>query len=156
MNWIALILQLLTVLGADEVDANRLSDLLGKPVEKDDKRWRIEPNQIYREALTDVVFQVENLRIGRLITTVELRLAKPWRTYPATIAQALGSSPIEMPLPPATILPGGDDPPPPKTLVYDIDRDEKSTAVVVTGRQVGQDPAGEIDIIEIRVRRFYD
>lgn len=158
MSWIGLIMQLLELLMADRVDTKRLSDLLGEPVEKDDARWRIEPSSSWAGALSEVWLHFEDLPAGAgLITTVELRLAHPWRTAADVLKQALGTSATELPMPPATIIAGDADLVPPlRTFAYDVEQDGRTGVAMIGARILDDEPADEINVFEIVVRRYYD
>ena len=153
-----MIKKLAALLLADKVEPNSLFDLLGQPSEKTEKRWHIEPATAYEGAIAAACLHIEKLRTSTgLITTVQLRLANPWRTTLLALQHGLGSMPRELPLPPATIVPGGPYEPPLLTFAYDIERERRLGVVMVTARTRSDDCAeSEIDILEIRVRRYYD
>lgn len=157
MDWIAVIAQLLSLLTADKINSNRLFDLLGHAVEKSERRWRIEPAPIYRDTLSEVLLHLENVGSEeREITTVELRLAKPWQDSPEAIGQALGARPRELPARPARTMPGGPNVPSARVLAYDLASNGRRAVVMVTGRPTRTSSAGEIEITEILIRRYYD
>jgi hypothetical protein len=157
VDWTALIEQLLELLMEDHVNANHLCNLLGDPVEKDRMQWVIEPGPNWAGALGEVFVHFEDLRSGPgLITTIQIRLARPWRSSPAMLERIFGSPATELPIPPATILPGGDPSPSPRTLAYDVLRNGKMGELMVTARIIEEDPTKEVEIIEITVRRYYD
>jgi hypothetical protein len=67
----------------------------------------------------------------------------------------VNSKPTELPLPPATIAPGGPYEPPLLTFAYDIERDGRSGVLMLTARTSNDnDVEGEIDVFEIHVRRY--
>ncbi len=157
MDWLGLIMKLIALLLTDRVDPKSLSDLLGQPSEKTERRWHIEPAPTYEGAIGTACLHIEKLHTGTgLITTVHLRLAKPWRTTLLALQQRLGSTPRELPLPPATIVPGGPYEPPQLTFAYDVERERRFGVVMVTARTCDEDAANEIDIFEIRIRRYYE
>src|SRR5262245_821417 len=157
LDWIGLIRQLLDFLFNNHSEIAALLELLGQPIEKDDDVWRLQPSASFAGALREAFLEFEeSAGNSKLVESVELELARPWRSPPIDIGKALGSSAHLIPAEPATLTPGLQHPPQPTTFAYYVERDGRSGTVLVTGSPLGSDPADAMDIFEVVVRREYD
>lgn len=148
MDWLGLIMQLLTAVLAKTVDADEVSAVIGRPIDKDKKPWRIEPNQTYAGRFFEAFVYIEDLAAGRgLVTTIELQLAEPWHATPEALERALGSPGRSV----SATHPGRTG-----TLIFDVKRDERRGSVILSVRLVEDNPSGTIEISQILVRRIYD
>jgi hypothetical protein len=148
MDWLGLIMELLTVLLAKNVDPNDLSSIVGRPIDKSTSRWRLEMKESYAGDIREALIYIEDLTAGdELVTTIELKLAKPWRTEPEILEAALGGRGRSV---------AGTHPGSAGTLIYGIKREGRRASVLVSERAVDRDSNGSMDIDRILVRRIYD
>ena len=154
MDWVGLILNLVTLIVFEEAKVERVLPLLGKPFEKDIDSWRIEPSDCYGSLLREASIEFEDSETQTgLIEAVELDLAEPWRMLPDVLGEALGTLARHIPPDPTMLMPGIQHRPRPSTVVYYIDRSGKTGAVTVTGAPVEGHTGEEMKISEILVRR---
>lgn len=153
MDWIGLIMQMLTILLSDKVDADALIGLIGHSGERRGRSWRIDPAQ--PDVIRQAFLQVEDLPVGRgTVTTIELKLSDQWKTNFTSINSALGSTARELPSLPARIMPGGSSPRP-RIFAWDVERDGRRGVVMITALPAAGD-SDDIAVIEILVRRHYN
>jgi hypothetical protein len=147
MDWVGLVTQVLALLLEGNVEANRITDLLGPPVEKDEKRWSLQLRGIYVDKIREAFIYFEDLPAGQqLITTVDLRLVKPWMTLPANLADAIAGRERRR----AGLH--ADDP---EIITYSVVRDSRHASIIFFARPIKDASHGEIQIERIMVRRFY-
>jgi hypothetical protein len=147
MDWLSVIMQLLTLVLSENVSPADICAVVGQPIDKEDKLWRLDPSQIFGNGLREAVIHFEDPSPGRdLIATVELQLAKPWRTLEVALERELGKTGRTLP----AMHPGGTG-----TLVYDIEREGRHASVILEERTVDRE-SGSIEVYEILVRRFYE
>jgi hypothetical protein len=147
MDWLSVIMQLLTLVLSENVSPTDICAVVGQPIDKEDKLWRLDPNHIFVNGLREAVIHFEDPTSGRdLIATVELQLTKPWRTLEVALERELGKTGRTLP----AMHPGGTG-----TLVYDIEREGRLASVILEERAVDRE-SGSIEVYEILVRRFYE
>jgi hypothetical protein len=153
MDWIGLILQILTILLSDKTDAVALIGLIGQSGEKRGRFWQIDPANT--AIIHQASLQIENLPAGpETVTTVELKLVDQWKTNFTSLNRALGSPVRELPSLPARVMPGGRSPRP-KIFAWDVERDGRRGVVMMTALNANGD-SDEISVTEILVRRYYN